>query len=90
MIGGVTPIVSVLVGDEEDTLNAGTIPLREGLLRAVGDVPGRALSRRRPAHPGQRQPPDASIAGLLDAMKALTERHPACRRPRRPPRDMAA
>ena len=57
VLGGQTPIISVLVGDEADTLRAGSFLFEHGLLRAVGDVPRRAVSCRRPAHSGKRQPP---------------------------------
>lgn len=81
--GGVTPIVSVLTGDEEDTLNAGQFLFEKGYY--VQSVTFPAV----PYHAGvlriqvnANHLPE-SIAGLLDAMKALQG---AIRLPTVPPR----
>ncbi len=62
VLGGETPIISVLVGDEDITLR-GPVPVRSGLLRPVRHIPGRSLSRRRAAHPGECQPSAAVDRG---------------------------
>jgi 7-keto-8-aminopelargonate synthetase-like enzyme len=71
VLGGKTPILTVLVGDEEDTLNAGRFLFEHGYY--VQSVTFPAV----PYHGGvlriqvnANHLPE-SIAGLLDAMKAL-------------------
>jgi glycine C-acetyltransferase len=69
--GGVTPIISVLAGDEEDTLNAGQFLFEKGYY--VQSVTFPAV----PYHAGvlriqvNANHLSGSIDGLLDAMKAL-------------------
>ena len=69
--GGVTPIISVLAGDEEDTLHAGQFLFEKGYY--VQSVTFPAV----PYHGGvlriqvNANHLSASIAGLLDAMKEL-------------------
>ena len=71
--GGVTPIVSVLAGDEEDTLNGGQFLFEKGYY--VQSVTFPAV----PYHAGvlriqvNANHLTESILGLLDAMKALKE-----------------
>jgi 7-keto-8-aminopelargonate synthetase-like enzyme len=70
-MGGQTPIVSVLVGDEEDTLNAGRFLFERGYY--VQSVTFPAV----PYHGGvlriqvNANHPPAAIDGLLDALAAL-------------------
>ena len=64
VMGGATPIVSILIGDEGDTLNAGKFLFDRGYLRAVGPVPGRPLPRGGAADPVQRQPRDRVDRGI--------------------------
>ena len=82
LAGGLTRLgLAVLGGPAADRLGAGRrrgrharrrpLPVRPRLLRPVGRLPGGALSRRRAADPGQRQPPTEAIDGLLDALDAL-------------------
>ncbi len=69
--GGVTPIVSVLAGDEEDTLNAGQFLFEKGYyVQSVTfpAVPYHGGVLRIQVNANHRP---ESIAGLLDAMKAL-------------------
>ncbi len=73
--GGVTPIISVLVGDEEDTLNAGQFLFEKGYyVQSVTfpAVPYHAGVLRIQVNANHR---GASIAGLLDALKARDGRH---------------
>jgi 7-keto-8-aminopelargonate synthetase-like enzyme len=71
VLGGQTPILSVLVGDEEDTLNAGNFLFEQGYY--VQSVTFPAV----PYHAGvlriqvNANHPAESIAGLLDAMARL-------------------
>ena len=69
--GGATPIVSVLVGDEEDTLNSGQFLFEKGYyIQSVTfpAVPYHGGVLRIQVNANHRA---ESIAGLLDAMKAL-------------------
>jgi 7-keto-8-aminopelargonate synthetase-like enzyme len=69
--GGATPIIFVLVGDEEDTLNAGQFLFEKGYYVqsvTVPAVPYRAGVLRIQVNANHRV---ASIAGLVNAMKAL-------------------
>jgi 7-keto-8-aminopelargonate synthetase-like enzyme len=71
--GGKTPIVSVLVGDEADTLNAGDILFRKGYyVQSVTfpAVPYHAGVLRIQVNANHRS---ESIAGLLDAVAELRE-----------------
>ncbi len=72
VLGGQTPIVSVLIGDEEDTLNAGSFLFNEGFY--VQSVTFPAV----PYHAGvlriqinANHTPQA-IEGLLSAIEALS------------------
>ena len=90
VMGGATPIVSVLIGDEADTLDAGKFLFDRGYY--VQSV----LFPAVPYHAGvlrvqcNANHDDASIDGLIDAFAALSGRHdpPRPRRivDRRPPR----
>jgi 7-keto-8-aminopelargonate synthetase-like enzyme len=74
VLGGQTPILSVLIGDEEDTLNAGNYLFEQGFY--VQSVTFPAV----PYHAGvlriqvNANHLSDSIAGLLDAMKSLKQR----------------
>jgi glycine C-acetyltransferase len=74
VLGGQTPILSVLIGDEENTLNAGNFLFEQGYY--VQSVTFPAV----PYHAGvlriqvNANHLSESIAGLLDAMKALSRR----------------
>ena len=59
------------------------VPVRAGILRAVGDVPGRAVSRRRAAHPGERQPFAGVHRGTHSGIRGARSRASPCRPPRR-------
>ena len=69
IMGGATPIVSVLIGDEADTLASRQVPLRSRLLRAVGALPA------VPYHCGvlrvqcNANHDEASIDGLLACLR---------------------
>ena len=69
--GGVTPIISVLAGDEEDTLNGGQFLFEKGYyMQSVTfpAVPYHAGVLRIQVNANHRP---EQIAGLVDAMKAL-------------------
>lgn len=74
VLGGQTPILSVLIGDEEDTLNAGNYLFEQGFY--VQSVTFPAV----PYHAGvlriqvNANHLSESIAGLLDAMTSLKQR----------------
>jgi 7-keto-8-aminopelargonate synthetase-like enzyme len=74
VLGGQTPILSVLIGDEEDTLNAGNYLFEQGFY--VQSVTFPAV----PYHAGvlriqvNSNHLSDSINGLLDAMKSLKQR----------------
>ena len=73
MLGGQTPIISVLVGDEEDTLNAGNFLFEKGYyVQSVTfpAVPYHAGVLRIQVNANHRA---ESIDGLIDAMRALQE-----------------
>jgi 7-keto-8-aminopelargonate synthetase-like enzyme len=76
VLGGSTPIVSVLVGDEGDTLDAGNFLFERGYY--VQSVTFPAV----PYHAGvlrvqvNANHPAAAIDGLLDAMAALQKAIP--------------
>ena len=65
ILGGTQPILSVLVGDEADTLSRRPVPLRPGLLRPVGHLPRRALSRGVLRIQANANHTDEAIDGLL-------------------------
>ena len=54
-MGGATPIVSVLIGDEADTLRAGKFLFDQRILRSVGPLSGGSLPLRRAAGAVQRK-----------------------------------
>ena len=71
--GGMVPIVSVLVGDEEDTLNAGQFLFEKGYyIQSVTfpAVPYHAGVLRIQVNANHRP---ASIAGLIDAIRQLKQ-----------------
>jgi 7-keto-8-aminopelargonate synthetase-like enzyme len=74
VLGGQTPILSVLVGDEEDTLNAGNFLFEQGYY--VQSVTFPAV----PYHAGvlriqvNANHQNDSLVGLLDAMRLLKQR----------------
>src|SRR5207249_11545748 len=71
VLGGETPILSVLVGDEADTLNAGCFLFEQGYyVQSVTfpAVPYHAGVLRIQVNANHRS---ESIAGLLDAFAAL-------------------
>ncbi len=74
MLGGQTPILSVLVGDEEDTLNAGNFLFEQGYY--VQSVTFPAV----PYHAGvlriqvNANHLTESITGLLDAITRLQQK----------------
>jgi glycine C-acetyltransferase len=76
VLGGQTPIVTVLVGDEEDTLNAGNFLFENGYY--VQSVTFPAV----PYHAGvlriqvNANHSTEAVAGLLDAMSALSRKIP--------------
>src|SRR5207302_2092599 len=76
VLGGQTPIISVLVGDEEDTLNAGNFLFKQGYYVQSVTFPAVPYHAGVLRIQGNANHQSEAVLGLLQALAALQKAMP--------------